>query len=58
MGTIDRISHYKLRQQRAINGLFNCLPWPFRRFRSYIPGTEKAQYIIVTANQKVNSYTI
>lgn len=53
MGTIDRISHYKLRQLRAINGLFNCLPWPFKRFRSYIPGTEKAKYIIVTANQKV-----
>ena len=53
MGTLDRIQHYKLRQQRALNGLFNCLPWPFRRFRVYIPGTEKAKYIIVTANQKV-----
>lgn len=53
MGTLDRIQHYKLRQERAINGLFNCLPWPFPRFKAYIPGTEKAKYIIVTANQKV-----
>lgn len=53
MGTLDRIAHYKLRRQRIIDGLFNCLPWPFRRFRMYIPGTEKSKYIIVTANQKV-----
>ena len=53
MSTIDRVPHYRERQQRAINGLFNCLPWPFSRFRVYIPGTEKAKYIIVTANQKV-----
>ena len=53
MGTIDRVAHYKIRQQRASSGLFNCLPWPFQRFRVYIPGTEKAKYIIVTANQKI-----
>ena len=53
MGTLDRIQHYRLRQQRALNGLFNCLPWPFPRFKSWLPGTEKQKYIIVTANQKV-----
>lgn len=53
MGTLDRINYYKLRRNRAIKGLFNCLPWPFPRFRTYVPGTEKAKYIIVTANQKV-----
>lgn len=53
MGTLDRVGHYKLRRDRAINGLFNCLPWPFERFKVYIPGTEKGKYIIVTANQKV-----
>lgn len=51
--TIDRVAHYKERRERAISGLFNCLPWPFPRFRAYIPGTEKAKYIIVTANQKI-----
>ena len=53
MGTVSRTGHYRLRRERAINGLFNCLPWPFLRFRTYLPGTEKAKYIIVTANQKV-----
>lgn len=53
MGTVSRVEHYRLRRERAIKGLFNCLPWPFPRFRIYLPGTEKAKYIIVTANQKV-----
>lgn len=53
MGTVSRTGHYRLRRERAISGLFNCLPWPFLRFRTYLPGTEKAKYIIVTANQKV-----
>lgn len=53
MGTLSRVEHYRLRRQRALNGLFNCLPWPFPRFKTYLPGTEKAKYIIVTANQKV-----
>lgn len=53
MGTLDRIQHYRLRQQRALSGLFNCLPWPFPRFKAWLPGTEKQKYIIVTANQKV-----
>lgn len=53
MGTIDRINHYRLRRERAISGLYNCLPWPFPRFKTYLPGTEKGKYIIVTANQKV-----
>ena len=53
MGTLDRINHYRLRRERAISGLFNCLPWPFPRFKAFLPGTEKGKYIIVTANQKV-----
>ena len=53
MGTVDRINHYRLRRERAMSGLFNCLPWPFPRFRTHLPGTEKGKYIIVTANQKV-----
>ena len=53
MGTVDRVAHYEERRERAISGLFNCLPLPFPRFRAYLPGTEKAKYIIVTANQKI-----
>lgn len=54
MGTLDRIRHYRERRERALSGKFNCIPWPFDRFRNYVPGTEKAKYIIYTANQKVN----
>jgi len=53
MATLDRIKHYKQRRERALNGLYNCLPLPFDRFKQYLPGTEKAKYIICTANQKV-----
>lgn len=53
MGCLDRIQHYKKQQQRAFTGKYNCIPWPFARFRSFVPGTEKAKYIIVTAQQKI-----
>lgn len=53
MGALNRINHYKTQRERALNGLFNCLPWPFPRFKAWLPGTEKGKYIIVTANQKV-----
>lgn len=53
MATLDRINHYKEKRERALSGLFNCLPLPFPRFKQYLPGTEKAKYIICTANQKV-----
>jgi hypothetical protein len=53
MGTLDRIRHYRLRRDRILQGKFNCIPWPFQRFKNYVPGTEKGKYIIITANQKV-----
>lgn len=53
MGTLDRIRHYRERRERALSGKFNCIPWPFDRFRNYVPGTEKAKFLIYTANQKI-----
>ena len=47
------MSYIKSRRERAISGLYNCIPWPFQRFRKYLPGTQMGRYIIVTANQKV-----
>lgn len=41
------------RRQRAIDGKYNCIPWPFKRFREFFPGTEMSRFIIVTANQKI-----
>ncbi|MDR0912122.1 MAG: hypothetical protein LBM96_05930 [Methanobrevibacter sp.] len=45
----------KLEKQRsnAENGIYNCIPFPFERFRNKYPGTEKGKYIILTANQKI-----
>ena len=41
------------RKERAESGKYNCIPWPFPRFREILPGTEMGKFIIVTANQKV-----
>lgn len=47
------MSYLKGRRERALNGLYNCIPWPFPRFRKFLPGTQMGKFIIVTANQKV-----
>lgn len=47
------MSYLRTRRERAISGKYNCIPWPFRRFRSIFPGTEMGRFIIVTANQKI-----
>ena len=41
------------RRERVIEGKFNCLPFPFKRFSKIYPGFEQARYLILTANQKI-----
>lgn len=54
MSTFQEVVHnLKIRQERIKNGLYNCLPLPFPRFRNCVPGIEKKKFIVVTANQKV-----
>lgn len=54
MDNFDRaIEKLKVRRQRVIDGLINCIPLPFPRLRVWLPGIEKKRYNIVTANQKV-----
>lgn len=54
MSYFDSVMTYlEGRRERAISGLYNCIPWPFIRFRKYLPGTQMGRYIIVTANQKI-----
>ena len=43
----------KLRRERVIEGKYNCLPFPFPRFRKIYPGVERGKYLILTANQKI-----
>lgn len=47
------MSHLKEKRQRALDGLYNCIPLPFPRFRTFFPGIQMGKYIIVTANQKI-----
>lgn len=47
------LENLKRRKERAENGLYNCIPLAFPRFRMSLPGTEMAKFIVVTANQKV-----
>lgn len=43
----------KTRRERIIEGKYNCIPFPFKRFRKIYPGIEQGKYLIITANQKV-----
>ena len=47
------LARNKHRRQRLIEGKYNCLPFPFLRFRKVYPGVEQGKFIIITANQKV-----
>lgn len=49
------LKHLKEKRQRALDGLYNCIPLPFPRFRNIFPGIQMGKYIIVTANQKVKA---
>lgn len=46
------IENLEKRRDNALHGGVNCIPLPFVRFRSEIPGIEQGQYVVITANQK------
>lgn len=52
------IDNLEERRQNVLNGGTNCIPLPFARFRSEIPGIEQGQYVILSANQKVGKTNI
>lgn len=43
----------QFRRERAIEGKFNCLPFPFKRFSRVYPGFEQGKYVCITASQKI-----
>ena len=47
------LQNLKMRKKRADDGLYNCIPLAFNRFRNALPGTEMAKFLVITANQKV-----
>jgi len=52
------INNLKKRRDNVLKGGTNCIPLPFNRFRSEIPGIEQGQYIIFTAAQKVGKTSL
>ena len=51
----DVLNNLEERRRNVLNGGVNCIPLPFERFRSEIPGVEQGQYVVITANQKVTA---
>lgn len=49
----DVIGNLEKRRENVLRGGVNCIPFPFERFRSEVPGVEQGQYVVITANQKV-----
>lgn len=43
----------RLRRERILSGKYNCLPFPFERFRKVYPGFEQSKYVLLSANQKI-----
>lgn len=56
--TDEVIANLVRRRENVINGGVNCIPLPFERFRTEIPGIEQGQYVVISANQKVGKTNI
>ncbi len=50
--TTSVIDNLEERRKNLMKGGVNCIPLPFERFRSEVPGIEQGQYLVVTAAQK------
>ena len=42
------------RRERVINGDINCIPLPFKRFRSELPGIEQGKYYLISGATKAS----
>lgn len=53
MGLIDRVlDNLEKRRERIISGGINCIPSPFKSFRSDFPGIEQGKYYLVSGGSK------
>lgn len=52
------IDNLEERRRNVAKGGVNCIPLPFERFRSEVPGIEQGQYVVITANQKTGKTQI
>ncbi len=54
MGAFNQVyQKFVERRQRVLDGKYNCIPFPFPRFRHYLPGIEQSRYLLVSASQKI-----
>lgn len=49
---VKRREAYRNSRDRVLNGLVNCIPFPFDRFRKQLPGIQQALYYLISGNQK------
>lgn len=54
----DVLNNLETRRENVMKGGTNCIPFPFPRFRSEIPGIEQGTYTIVTASMKTGKTQI
>ncbi len=56
----DRVVSEELEKNKLLReqGKDIVIPFPFKRFSQYVPGTQKGRYIIVTANSKIGKTKI
>ena len=47
------LSDLQRRRDTVMSGGINCIPLPFDRFRSQLPGIEQEQYVLITAGAKI-----
>lgn len=59
MGIFDRVFQDLVqRKERISQGLLNCIPSPFPRFREVFPGMEQGKYLLFSANSKIGKTQI
>lgn len=59
MSTFDRVFADLIeRKNRIQQGLLNCIPSPFPRFREVFPGMEQGKYLLFSANSKIGKTQI
>ena len=49
---IKLVKEYKKKREHILAGYVNCIPLPFKRFKSEFPGVEMGKYYLVSGNEK------
>ena len=52
------LQYIKKRRDRVLTGKINCVPLPFPRFRSELPGVEKGTYYLISGATKAGKTQI